>query len=188
MRAGQTLVYRDGQHPHYLAYFNELAGGSTRGYRYLADSNLDWGQDLKLLANFIDQASHDVYYSYFGAAVPARYGIDRPSLAARQDEPLNFAPANPAPGLYALSVSHLQGMGLDFTAHPFPDHPPFAASDLEFAGADAVLMTEKDAVKCIAYADEHHWALRVDAQVDPALGELVLSKLDSLLTTHYSRR
>jgi tetraacyldisaccharide 4'-kinase len=72
---------------------------------------------------------------------------------------------------------HLQGMGLDFTAHPFPDHHPFAASDLEFADADAVLMTEKDAVKCVAYADEHHWALRVDAQVDPALGELVLNKL-----------
>ena len=72
---------------------------------------------------------------------------------------------------------HLQGLGLDFTAHPFPDHHPFAASDLQFAGADAVLMTEKDAVKCVAYADEHHWALRVDAQVDPALGELVLNKL-----------
>jgi tetraacyldisaccharide 4'-kinase len=74
---------------------------------------------------------------------------------------------------------HLQGLGLDFTAHPFPDHHPFAASDLEFAGADAVLMTEKDAVKCVAYADERHWALRVDAQVDPALGELVLRKLNS---------
>ena len=72
---------------------------------------------------------------------------------------------------------HLQGMGLDFTAHPFPDHHPFVASDLQFAGADAVLMTEKDAVKCVAYANEHHWALRVDAEVDPALGELVLNKL-----------
>ncbi len=72
---------------------------------------------------------------------------------------------------------HLQGLGLDFTAHPFPDHHPFAASDLEFAGADAVLMTEKDAVKCVACADEHHWVLRVDARVDPALGELVLNKL-----------
>lgn len=74
----------------------------------------------------------------------------------------------------------LQGMGLDFTAHAFPDHHPFSASDLAFAGAEAVLMTEKDAVKCRAYADEHHWALRVDAQVDPALGERVLRKLESL--------
>ena len=73
----------------------------------------------------------------------------------------------------------LQALGLDFTAHAFPDHHAYRASDLEFAGADAVLMTEKDAVKCRHHADERHWALRVDAQVDPALGELVLRKLGS---------
>ena len=73
----------------------------------------------------------------------------------------------------------LQGMGLEFTAHPFPDHHPFTAADLDFPGAEAVLMTEKDAVKCQPYADEHHWALRVDAQVDPALGDLILRKLGS---------
>ncbi len=32
-------------HPHYLAYFNEAAGGPIQGWRYLIDSNLDWGQD-----------------------------------------------------------------------------------------------------------------------------------------------
>ena len=32
--------------PHYLAYFNELAGGPLNGWRSLADSNIDWGQDL----------------------------------------------------------------------------------------------------------------------------------------------
>lgn len=32
-------------HPHYLAYFNELAGGPAAGYRYVIDSNIDWGQD-----------------------------------------------------------------------------------------------------------------------------------------------
>ena len=33
--------------PHQLAYFNEIVGGPDRGYYYLSDSNLDWGQDLK---------------------------------------------------------------------------------------------------------------------------------------------
>ena len=73
---------------------------------------------------------------------------------------------------------HLQGIGLDFTPHSFPDHYPYAASDLAYAEAEAVLMTEKDAVKCQPCADERHWALRVDAQVDPAFGELVLRKLN----------
>jgi tetraacyldisaccharide-1-P 4'-kinase len=38
-------------------------------------------------------------------------------------------------------------------------------------------MTEKDAVKCQPHATERHWVLPVDARVDPALGELVLSKV-----------
>ena len=32
-------------YPHYLAHFNEAVGGPRNGYRYLVDSNLDWGQD-----------------------------------------------------------------------------------------------------------------------------------------------
>ena len=44
--AGGTLR----QHPHHLAYFNEIAGGPANGWRLLVDSNLDWGQDLKRLA------------------------------------------------------------------------------------------------------------------------------------------
>jgi tetraacyldisaccharide 4'-kinase len=72
---------------------------------------------------------------------------------------------------------HLQEMGLDFTAHPFPDHHPFAPSDFNFPGADAVLMTEKDAVKCGRFADENQWELPVDAALDSALADLVMRKL-----------
>jgi tetraacyldisaccharide 4'-kinase len=74
---------------------------------------------------------------------------------------------------------HLRAMGLEFTAHAFPDHHPFAASDLAFAGAEAVLMTEKDAVKCRSFAGESHWELPVDAVPDSALADLVLRKLDA---------
>ena len=44
--------------PHFLAYFNELAGGPDKGYLYAVDSNLDWGQDLKRLALWVDENSH----------------------------------------------------------------------------------------------------------------------------------
>ena len=40
------------QMPHFLAYFNEIVGGSTQGYRFLGDSNIDWGQDLGQLAEY----------------------------------------------------------------------------------------------------------------------------------------
>jgi tetraacyldisaccharide 4'-kinase len=73
--------------------------------------------------------------------------------------------------------NHLQQLGLSFTEHPFPDHHAFHASDLAFAGSDAVLMTEKDAVKCEAFSSGNFWALRVDAEVDLELGELILRKL-----------
>ena len=73
--------------------------------------------------------------------------------------------------------AHLSALGLMFEACAFPDHHPYVRDDIAPRGADAVVMTEKDAVKCSAFASEVHWALRVDAAPDPALGELVLRKL-----------
>jgi tetraacyldisaccharide 4'-kinase len=72
---------------------------------------------------------------------------------------------------------HLQGLGLDFTPHSFPDHYPYAVSDLAYSGAEAVLMTEKDAVKCRRFAAQAYWELAVDAAPDPALGQLILDRL-----------
>ncbi|MEO8626524.1 MAG: tetraacyldisaccharide 4'-kinase [Betaproteobacteria bacterium] len=75
--------------------------------------------------------------------------------------------------------AQLEALGLDVRAHAFPDHHAFAADDLAFAGDAIVLMTEKDAVKCAAFARENWWYLPVDAEIDPALGNLILAKLRS---------
>jgi hypothetical protein len=62
--------------PHYLAYFNELVGGPDNGHHYLADSNLDWGQDLIGLGKYMEDHKLDrVWLSYFGQADPLYYGI-----------------------------------------------------------------------------------------------------------------
>jgi tetratricopeptide (TPR) repeat protein len=64
-------------YPHYLAYFNELVGGSKHGHRTLLDSNLDWGQDLKGLKKWLDEnAVKKIQLFYFGTAAPKYYGID----------------------------------------------------------------------------------------------------------------
>jgi hypothetical protein len=98
-------------HPHHLAYFNELIGGPARGYRYLGDSNLDWGQDLTGLAEYAATVDGDLYVSYGGAAEPAYYGLDQPPLAGLDgDDATDFHPANPAPGRYAISAGHVQGL------------------------------------------------------------------------------
>jgi dolichyl-phosphate-mannose-protein mannosyltransferase len=61
-------------HPSYLAYFNELAGGPDGGWRYVTDSNIDWGQDLKRLAMFVESRGiQKIQLNYFGSAVPADY-------------------------------------------------------------------------------------------------------------------
>jgi tetraacyldisaccharide 4'-kinase len=70
--------------------------------------------------------------------------------------------------------AHLQHLGLDFTAHPFPDHHAYTAADTAPFRNDEVVMTEKDAVKCRRFATERWWALVVDAEIDPAFGELVV--------------
>ena len=61
-------------HPFYLEYFNELAGGTPNGHRYLLDSNLDWGQDVKRLRNYLDSHGlQHIYLRYFGAPAAVQY-------------------------------------------------------------------------------------------------------------------
>ncbi len=73
--------------------------------------------------------------------------------------------------------THLNRLGLKVQAHPFPDHYNYTAADLDYPDADAILMTEKDAVKCTTFANEKCWVLRVDAQLDSLLTQQILERL-----------
>ena len=62
--------------PRYLQFFNEAVGGPERGHRYLIDSNIDWGQDLIRLREYMDANKLDtVSLAYFGRVHPAVYDI-----------------------------------------------------------------------------------------------------------------
>ena len=95
------------EHPHHLAYFNEAAGGLRGGRNHLADSNLDWGQDLRELDAWLE--SHGVEQiglAYFGMFPPSALGIDYqlpPSPAQVA------ALGRPAAGWYAVSVNFVLG-------------------------------------------------------------------------------
>jgi tetraacyldisaccharide 4'-kinase len=71
----------------------------------------------------------------------------------------------------------LRTLGLAFVPHAFPDHHPWKARDLDFADCDAVLMTEKDAVKCRAFGRDDLVALRVEARVDPRLADILSARV-----------
>ncbi len=74
----------------------------------------------------------------------------------------------------------LAQLGLTVVPHPFPDHHPFRARDLEFGDDAPVLMTEKDAVKCKRFAKPQHWVLPVRAAPDPAFDAWLQRRLGEL--------
>jgi hypothetical protein len=100
-------------HPHYLAYFNELVGGSDNGYRHLTDSNVDWGQDLPSLARWLREHSDltntgDLYVSYFGFDSPARWGIRAHPFPGISNPQLSSAdPLICRAGTYCFSATRL---------------------------------------------------------------------------------
>lgn len=96
-------------HPHYLSYFNQLVGGPINGWRFLAESNMDWGQDLLFLKHWQDLTDKPVYLACYSTVDPRVYGI-RFKLA-----PFDLHSAGDdhrsvmLPGLYAISTNFLCG-------------------------------------------------------------------------------
>jgi|GEM_PF-937025 len=71
-------------HPFYLSYISELFGGSRYGYRYLADSNIDWGTELPALKKYLQKNNNPkILLSYYGNNDPHYYGIEFAELAER---------------------------------------------------------------------------------------------------------
>ncbi|MBN2003418.1 MAG: glycosyltransferase family 39 protein [Anaerolineae bacterium] len=98
--------------PWHLAYFNIFAGGPDGGYRYLVDSNLDWGQTWKELRHYLDESGIAAFgLSQYTINDPHAYGLDYTPLPPWPDAPpvlpQRFAPP---PGIYAISSTQLQGV------------------------------------------------------------------------------
>ncbi len=101
--------------PFHLTYFNEVAGGPENGYRYLADSNVDWGQASKALRGYLAERDWpEVCFSSFTFFIrPELYGIEATPLPPLADAPAVLPTRfNPAPGTYVISASTLRGLQL----------------------------------------------------------------------------
>ena len=154
---GESVTIR----PDYLAYFNQFAGGPSEGYRHLADSSLDWGQDLPALKQWLDAqglqrpGASNVYLSYFGTARPERYGIQATALAGFIDRRPAQPPAPLAGGVYCISATVLDVVGRAFYTPEYESNYQAAFKNLiAFARASeddrqfAVLMQQ---------TGEHYW-------------------------------
>ncbi|MEO8662961.1 MAG: hypothetical protein ABI693_31160, partial [Bryobacteraceae bacterium] len=100
-------------YPHGISYFNVWIGGPNKGWKYLADSNIDWGQDFRALGDYVRRERiTNIHLSLFGPEDPSGY---LPS-GTWEVEPTPWEPQYvaatvlvPRPGLFAISVNNLLG-------------------------------------------------------------------------------
>ncbi len=102
------------QYPDYIAYFNDVSGGPDNGYRHLSDSNIDWGQDLPGLRDYMrENGIRNVSLAYFGRAWIEGYGIDYTPLMSNWGRYPGMRPpvagCEPVAGVVAVSVTAMTG-------------------------------------------------------------------------------
>lgn len=111
-----------------------------------------------------------------GAARPLRRGCERP-LSTFSGQRVHAVAGIAEPRRF---FEMLKAHGIAVVPHAFPDHHAFVASDLRFGSDLPLLMTEKDAVKCAAFAQEQHYSVPVQAQLPEAFWVALLDRLERL--------
>ena len=71
-------------------------------------------------------------------------------------------------------------MGFEIIRHPYPDHHKFTSSDLFYLDHLPIMMTEKDASKCIDFDNNKIWYLTIDADVNNRFIDKLDEKLKSI--------
>ena len=146
--------------PNPLPQAGEGANESLREFLFDGGGNVDPGR----FAMQLEGASFQNLSDQARTATAADFATSKNHAVAGIGDPRRY-------------FRHLESLGIRFTPHPFPDHHPYRAEDLAFDDCDAILLTEKDAVKCAAFADARYWMLRVEARIDPALIAHLLRKI-----------
>ncbi len=78
-------------YPYYIPYFNEMIG-TNDGYKYVVDSNYDWGQDLKRLKKWVEENNIEkIKIDYFGGADVNYYFPEKAEwFDARKEKPKGY--------------------------------------------------------------------------------------------------
>lgn len=102
--------------PHYLAYYNEFVGGYKNGYKYLTDSNTDWGQDLKRLNTWVEERDiQEIYVDTFPGSFSSHYYLG--------DKAIEWHVQNGRPnGWFAVSATFYQNSRLKKDANGGMDY------------------------------------------------------------------
>ena len=106
--------------PDYIPFFNAAVGGPRGGFAHLADSNLDWGQDVTALADW--HRAHPgtpIYADLFVTGDASLYGLDCRPLWTRDPAGLRLTTPRAAGAVLAVSATHLRGLYADPAQQPF---------------------------------------------------------------------
>lgn len=94
--------------PHDISFFNVAAGGPDNGARILLDSNIDWGQSLGELIQWLgDKPRHEVCLCYFGVVALDYFGFDECGVIPDEEIRRGLRPER---RWYAMSVTLLNGV------------------------------------------------------------------------------
>ncbi len=154
-------------HPHHLAYFNQLAGGPSNGYKELVDSSLDWGQNLPSLKKWLEEHNRTdpdkIYLSYFGTASLPHYikGRVLPSYMGQASEPFKLGAGTYCVSATMLSMIYLRELfqGLDYGDFVKTCQSP-AEIDSEMETLFSALGKQDRLKRLISERGESYWLAR----------------------------
>jgi len=129
----------------------------TNGNALAGEHPLRVSGDMALAVN--GMRPHRSLASFAGQSVEAIAGIGNPER------------------FFRLLESH----GVRINRHSFPDHHPFRPADLEPFAGTTVLMTEKDAVKCVAFAGDDVWYVPAEAHFNKPFTQRLRLLIDRLI-------
>jgi len=121
-----------------------------------------------------DATADEVPMRLEGGMARALHGATVQTLDAFRGQPVHALAGIGHPERF---FDDLRARGIEVLAHPFPDHHAYAPGELDFGDSLPVLMTEKDAVKCAAFAPPQSWAVPVRAVLPEAFFDAVAAKL-----------
>jgi cytochrome b561 len=164
--------------PRYLSYFNPLAGGPANGYRHLVDSNVDVGQDLIALREWLDASAaaqgktEPVFLSFFGPADPVAHGLHAVRFADNGfDAHRRSLPAPVRGGLFCISVTLFQGL-YTLTPGPWTDERETLYRELlEIASTRPPTVAEATTIEHLQFARLRHFlsARKPDARIGDSI-------------------
>ncbi|RKZ38105.1 MAG: tetraacyldisaccharide 4'-kinase [Gammaproteobacteria bacterium] len=139
-----------------VSYLKKIDFLVTKGAALRNEFSMQY--DLKPLRHVMDENISKPLAVFRGQTVHAVAGIGHP----------------------AKFFTRLRNSGLKLLIHEFPDHHYYSQTDIQFQDNLPVIMTEKDAVKCVHFAGIQHWYLPIEARLPKIFADSLLQKLKGI--------